>query len=289
MEKTKKPWLIVMCGLAGSGKSTLAKKIAAERDAEIISSDELRKEMFGDETHQEDKNKLFTEYNKRIRAALKRGSNVIADKTNISIRSRRVILETAKDLDIYRGCVICNIPFEKCLENNSTRERHVPEEVIRRQLYGFQVPFQEEGWDSISMLPRAGSIKYSLMNGFDQKTPYHNLDLARHSIRVAALFGRKYPEWENSSLFHDVGKLYTQKIGEDGIAHYMGHDSVGAYKILNDRNLLGDNILSAAFLANYHMLPFRWNTKKSQEKWRKIFGDEKYEMLLYFNECDKAR
>lgn len=36
-----------MCGLAGSGKSTLAKKIADERDAEIISSDELRKEMFG--------------------------------------------------------------------------------------------------------------------------------------------------------------------------------------------------------------------------------------------------
>ena len=84
MEKTKKPWLIVMCGLAGSGKSTLAKKIAAERNAEIISSDELRKEMFGDETHQEDKNKLFTEYNKRIRTALERGSDVIADKNRFS-------------------------------------------------------------------------------------------------------------------------------------------------------------------------------------------------------------
>lgn len=52
MEKTKKPWLIVMCGLAGSGKSTLAKKIADEKDAEIISSDELRKEMFGDEKYE---------------------------------------------------------------------------------------------------------------------------------------------------------------------------------------------------------------------------------------------
>lgn len=83
MEKTKKPWLIVMCGLSGSGKSTLAKKIADKRDAEIISSDELRKEMFGDETHQEDKNKLFTEYNKRIRAALERGSDAISDKTNL--------------------------------------------------------------------------------------------------------------------------------------------------------------------------------------------------------------
>ena len=289
MEKTKKPWLIVMCGLAGSGKSTLAKKIADKRDAEIISGDELRKEMFGDETHQEDKNKLFTEYNKRIRAALERGSDVIADKTNLSIRSRRAILEAVKDLDIYKECVICNIPFEKCLENNRNREKHVPEEVIRRQLYGFQIPFLEEGWDSISIFPRVGSIPCEQMAGFDQKTPYHNLDLLQHSIRVAGLFGRKYPKWENLSLFHDVGKLYTQKIGEDGIAHYIGHDNVGAYNILNDKRLLEVDVLPAAFLANYHMLPFQWDTKKSQEKWRKIFGDEKYEMLLYFNECDKAR
>lgn len=289
MEKTKKPWLIVMCGLAGSGKSTLAKKISDKRDAEIISSDELRKEMFGDKTHQEDKNKLFVEYNKRIRAALERGSDVIADKTNLSIRSRRAILEAVKDLDIYKECVICNIPFEKCLENNRNRERHVPEEVIRRQLYGFQVPFLEEGWDSISILPRVGSIPCEQMAGFDQKTLYHNLDLLQHSIRVAGLFGRKYPKWENLSLFHDVGKLYTQKIGKDGIAHYIGHDNVGAYNILNDKRLFEIDVLPAAFLTNYHMLPFQWNTKKSQEKWRKIFGDEKYEMLLYSNECDKAR
>lgn len=168
MEKTKKPWLIVMCGLSGSGKSTLAKKIADKRDAEIISSGELRKEMFGDETHQEDKNKLFAEYNKRIRAALERGSDVISDKTNLSIRSRRAILEAVKNLDIYKECVICNIPFEKCLENNRNRERHVPEEVIYRQLYGFQVPFLEEGWDSISILPRVGSISCEQMAGFDQ-------------------------------------------------------------------------------------------------------------------------
>lgn len=289
MEKTKKPWLIVMCGLAGSGKSTLAKKIADERDAEIISSDELRKEMFGDETHQEDKNKLFTEYNKRIRTALERGSDVISDKTNLSIRSRRAILEAVKNLDIYKECVICNIPFEKCLENNRNGERHVPEEVIYRQLYGFQVPFLEEGWDSISILPRVGSIPYEQMAGFDQKTPYHNLDLLQHSIKVTDLFREKYPEWESSSFLHDVGKLYTQKIGKDGIAHYIGHDSAGAYKILNDKNLSEDGILPITFLANYHMLPFQWDTKKSQEKWRKIFGDEKYEMLLYFNECDKAR
>ena len=125
-------------------------------------------------------------------------------------------------------------------------------------MYGFQVPFLEEGWDSISILPRVGSIPCEQMAGFDQKTPYHNLDLLQHSIRVAGLFGRKYPKWENLSLFHDVGKLYTQKIGKDGIAHYIGHDNVGAYNILNDKRLLEVDVLPAAFLANYHMLPFQW-------------------------------
>lgn len=288
-KKSGKPWLIVMCGLSGSGKSTIAKKIAGERDAVIISSDELRKELFGNEAHQEDKNMLFAEYNKRVRTALERGVDVIADKTNLSIRSRRSLLEVVKDIDIRRKCVICNIPFEKCLENNSARVRHVPEEAIRRQLYGFQVPFQEEGFDSISILPRIGSINYDLMVGFEQKTPYHNSDLFQHSTNVSNLVGEKYLEWKDLSFFHDVGKLYTQKIGKDGIAHYVGHDSVGAYKILNDKNLLEDSILPAAFLANYHMLPFQWNTRKSQEKWRKIFGDEKYEMLLYFNKCDRER
>ena len=45
-----KPILIVMCGLAGSGKSTMAKNISSLLDdVEIVSSDELRKELFDNE------------------------------------------------------------------------------------------------------------------------------------------------------------------------------------------------------------------------------------------------
>ena len=44
----------MMIGLPASGKSEQAKKLAAEYNAEIFSSDELRVEMVGDVHYQED-------------------------------------------------------------------------------------------------------------------------------------------------------------------------------------------------------------------------------------------
>ena len=41
------PQFIMMIGLPGSGKSTLAKEIAKNINGQVISSDEIRKEIFG--------------------------------------------------------------------------------------------------------------------------------------------------------------------------------------------------------------------------------------------------
>ena len=37
------------------------------------------------------------------------------------------------------------------------------------------------------------------------------------------------------------------------------------------------------------MLPMNWNTDKAKEKWRNIFGDYRYQLLIDFNKCDKIR
>ena len=37
------------------------------------------------------------------------------------------------------------------------------------------------------------------------------------------------------------------------------------------------------------MLPMNWNTDKAREKWRNIFGDYRYQLLVDFNKCDKMR
>ena len=46
-------------------------------------------------------------------------------------------------------------------------------------------------------------------------------------------------------------------------------------------------VLEILFYVNYHMQPFFIQSEKSEKKWKEIFGEEKYNNLLIFNECDK--
>ena len=48
-----------------------------------------------------------------------------------------------------------------------------------------------------------------------------------------------------------------------------------------------DELLNCLFLINYHMLPFTWKQEKTHNKWRKIFGEEKYKLLIDFNRADR--
>lgn len=285
------PELMVMCGLSGSGKSTWAEREAKQWGYEIVSSDDIRAEL-GDVNDQSRNNEVFQIFYQRIKDHLKLGHHVIADATFLTIKERRRILEEVKDIRCYKTCTIKAIPFEKCLENNKSRDRQVPETVIYRQRAKFQVPFEEEGWDEITV----SRLYYGMndmnyfarkMVGFDQKNPYHKNSLLVHSVKAAEEFAKKGYEFEDA-LLHDYGKLFTQTFDDNGIAHYYNHENVGTYELLNDYGSIAYDGKDLLFLTNYHMLPFGWKTDKAKEKWRRIFGDEKFQMLIDFHECDKG-
>ena len=95
---------------------------------------------------------------------------------------------------------------------------------------------------------------------------------------------------------HDYGKILTQKTDENGISHYYQHENVGAYYLLSNHmsivasTYMNDSeILEMLFYVNYHMMPMNWNSDKSIDKWKKIFGEEKFNNLVLFNQCDKIR
>jgi len=52
MEDNMSAKLIFLVGLSGSGKSTWAEEFIKDNDAELLSSDRLRLELFGDENDQ---------------------------------------------------------------------------------------------------------------------------------------------------------------------------------------------------------------------------------------------
>ncbi len=78
------------------------------------------------------------------------------------------------------------------------------------------------------------SPKLADMVGFDQKNPHHKYDLFEHTLRVVDYVPKTLPLcW--AALLHDVGKLDTMTIDDDGIGHFYDHQKHSA--ILAERLL----------------------------------------------------
>lgn len=302
-----KPKLYCMVGLSASGKSTIGKEIAKENDCVIVSSDGIRGEICeGGVIDQSKNDEVFKIFHKRIKGNLLAGNNVIADATNINLKARRSLLENVKNVPCNKIAYIIPKSVEQCIEDNIYKEYPVPHHVIQKQMMNFQIPFLEEGFDDIVIHKFENEYVNTVfltdclntMRKFNQQNPHHNMTLGEHCRFTCEKFIEyNYPvQYNIAARLHDVGKLFTQKFDEDGIAHYYQHENVGCYYLLSNMNNVcevssfnKDEFLDFLFLINYHMMPMHWDTDNAKKKWNKHFGNYKYQLLLDFNKCDKAR
>lgn len=261
-----KPTMWVLVGLSGSGKSTIATQIANENpNTVIVSSDAIREELTGNYEDQEHNEEVFKIFHDRIRKNLENKKNVIADATNLTMKSRRAIMMKVNGLNVRKVCVIIPKPFKQCKKDNLHREHPVPDFVLDKQIRKYQIPFYEEGFDEIiihkfhnaNAMTTGGLI--AKMKDFDQKNPHHTMTLENHCFNTYDLFTEKghKAEYNIGAVLHDYGKLYCQTIDENGIAHYYDHPSVGCYLVLESlMEEFNKVVLDICFLINYHMMPF---------------------------------
>lgn len=122
--------LVVMVGVPGSGKTTLAKKLV-EKGFHYLNADSIRRELYGSEAEQGDKEQVFALFFQRLEVALEAGLDVVVDNTNINMRQRKPILERAQRFD-YTDIQLwlLDVPLDVCLRRNSARERIVPDDII---------------------------------------------------------------------------------------------------------------------------------------------------------------
>ena len=134
--------LIIMCGIPASGKSTVAKLL----NSNIVSTDSIRKELYGDESIQGNGREVFSLAYSRIRNYLSLGENVVFDATNIRKRDRKTVIDIGKEYNCDNIIICyCSTPLEIALERNANRERKVPVQVIKRMFNNFEEPSYAEG------------------------------------------------------------------------------------------------------------------------------------------------
>lgn len=134
--------LYTMVGIPGSGKSTIANQIP---NAVVISSDAIRKELYGAEEIQGNGKQVFDLVYKRIGEELAKGNDVVFDATNLTPWARKAVFRFPAE----RIAVFVNTPLDVCLERNAARERKVPEEVIYRMYDNLIYPSKTEGFKTI--------------------------------------------------------------------------------------------------------------------------------------------
>lgn len=278
------PQLIMLIGVAGSGKSTWAKEYCNEalyfgNRTLIVSSDAIRKELFGDESDQTHNIEVFEEVHRRIHNALYTYDTVIYDATNLNRKRRTAFLRTLR-CNCYKKAMVFPITDKQVIKRMELRERKVPLYAINRQFRQIEFPQWYEGWDEIDVhLDPENMISY--MEVFDEcnlphRNHHHTLDIIPHMIAVGSHFTQKnYPQWlEEAALLHDCGKGFAREflntkgeITEE--AHYYGHEHYGAQLslLLPTADDTPYSILARAQLIDLHMEPLRL----SEENLKKLY------------------
>ena len=298
------PEFIMLCGLPASGKSTYAKELAEIYNANIHSSDDIRKELSGDINNQSINEAAFKTLHNRIKEDLKNGESCIYDATNISYKRRMAFLNELNKIPCKKLCYLIATPYEECIKNNSNRERKVPEEVIERMYRNFDIPWYYEGWDEIILVYRYNYPRYYGKSSdfyidninFNQDNSHHTLTLGEHCREVwVGIGGEERYELLFAGWLHDCGKPFCKTFtnSKDEVtkqAHYYNHEKVGAYNSLFYD--VGDGVdnLEIAILIRWHMQPYFWerdNNEKTHSKYKKLWGDKLYRDIMLLHEADK--
>lgn len=280
---------IMLAGIPASGKSVYAKSL--EDNYEIHSSDKLREELFGDINDQDHNAEVFQILHENIIDSLRKGKNVVYDVCNINSKRRISFLNQLRKIDCIKECHIVAVPYDMALYNNAHRSRSIPNEVITRMYKSWQTPGVWEGFDHIELIQNIPGAEFDISNYFNynQNNPHHKYSLGEHMFRTAEYVKDKTDDYllYEAALRHDSGKPFCEFKDENGISHYYGHESVGAWDVLTDWSLDDEDCLFVSQLIAYHMRPMRWDNEVIKKKYEKLWGTDFYNRIMLLHEADK--
>lgn len=293
----------MMVGLPGSGKTTFAHNI--EKGAMVISSDIIRKELWGSEETQGDNKIVFQELEYRVIQNLMMDKSVVYDATNINAKKRKEFLKKLNKVpNVKKVCMLMSVPYEQCLQKNEERDRVVPEDVIARMYINFQIPQSREGWDEINIIqPKLED--YDAFKEMDKLCQIKlnkkkgNLTIGEHCVKAVDYIVDKYSlslpiehltKLQLAAFLHDIGEDFSVDNKELQRNHY---ENVSAYKsllyLVKDKSIKTvEDILYVADLIQLQAEPYFIKNEEEKQKLIDKIGEEEYNDLMLLHESDMA-
>ena len=290
------PNIEILIGVAGVGKSTYVKNNKTKSSL-VLSSDELRKELFGslEAGNTSEANKIvFSTMDKRLKDAINSNKydTIYYDATNLNRKTRSNIFNVYhKKANII--AVVLLKPLAKIIEQNNQRTgfAKVPDEVIKRMYESLQVPRLNVDCHEIKVIGNYDDFKeeLELVKSMKHDSPYHfeNVDTHIQMTIENALRTPTSKFYTNDELvtlakLHDLGKGITKKPSnsrnkahdyfiEVNGSHSMfnNHANVGAfYALLKFKDELNESNLKIIEAIYQHMNAHNGFSEKMIKKYK---------------------
>jgi predicted kinase len=183
----------MLIGPPGSGKTTLARQMhQAILNSSVISTDQIRKDLYGDETHQGQWVEIEAAIHQHVKNALELDQSIIYDATNAKRLWRMGLLRSLADLNLTWVGWHLTTPLDTCQKWNAQRDRAVPAPVIEQMYAALQQfpPQPAEGFAAVSNIDPAqginaiqsklGALNRSITNRAN-RTRHSDIQLHRYS------------------------------------------------------------------------------------------------------------
>lgn len=153
------PAAILMIGNPGSGKSYVAREMGKMLRLGILSADDIRRELTGDEADQSHNDEVWPLLYSRAQEYFAYDQSVIIDATHFSPEQRQG--STAKFRELGATAVAgiyVDTSLSTSLSRNRLRRRHVPEEVVRNMFTTLDTapPSLDDGFDTLVHIRNQG-------------------------------------------------------------------------------------------------------------------------------------
>ncbi len=147
---------------------------------------------------------------------------------------------------------------------------------------------------AIELLQKLGLLKIILpeisrMKGVEQPEEYHpEGDVFVHTMLMLKHMAIPTSELAWSILLHDVGKPAARTIGEDGIAHFYGHEAIGANmaETILKRLKFSKKMTACIVHAVRDHMRFAHVDQMRQSTWKRLMAAEHFPMELELHRID---
>ena len=284
IEAQENPIFILVMGLSGSGKTTLANKLSQTYQMEVISFEEIRKELERGEIFDIGYNEIVDFVGQRIRKKLEKGESVILDSVGLNSQRRAYFLKKLKDVDCATVCVMKLTDIKTCINNQQDKLFETAEDIIWKQYEQFQVVNPVEGWNYIARdVYNAGPPLEDLYKQ-GEESEYTPVLQHLEVVSQMAIERGFPPHLLAAAKYHDIGKFSLRFVGESENPEYLHHENIGAYLYA----LTADDVnwIYVSNLILWHEVGYEMSSEK-RKKIQKRFGQRFTNDLILLSAVNK--